>query len=463
MKDFWITFHRWAGITTGIFLISLGLSGALLSWGYEIDAWLNPNLYRAKLGAFLDPYELAARVERQDPRVRVSGFPLSFVPGHAGIYDVRPQTDPDTGRPYQLGFAKLFVDPVEGRILGHRSREEFNLLSAEHFMPTVYTIHHSFGFSDEYYWYIRRLEGALGLAWAINCLIGLYVSMPGLPRRLKLGAAAANLEGGPARMGPTFWARWKPAWKLNFRHGAYRVAFDMHRAFALWVFLLLFLQAASTMATMQFMQRNVLVPILGFFGSHQTPTPFCTSCADLYAKAPFGLGVTRPAPLRPVAKPELDFAAAVARAEAEAARLGISHPVARVSYAGVGFRAGYEGNASVYRVRFFPPGADQRFTPNISSNRISELQIDGVTGALVGQRIPFRGTVADLIIQQAFPIHSGLAYGDWGRVLATVMGLGTAMLAVTGYWIWWRKRHWRRKKPTRSVHTAPSASPLAAE
>src|SRR5437763_1353813 len=99
MKEFWITCHRWAGILTGIFLISMGLSGALLSWGFEIDSWLNPELYRAQFGTTLDPYALAARVEAADPRVKITSMPLSYVPGHAAIFEVRPLIDPATNRP----------------------------------------------------------------------------------------------------------------------------------------------------------------------------------------------------------------------------------------------------------------------------------------------------------------------------------------------------------------------------
>jgi uncharacterized iron-regulated membrane protein len=463
MKEFWVTFHRWAGITTGIFLISMGLSGALLSWGFELDAWLNPELYKVQPGPTLDPFDLAARVEAQVPEVKITSLPLEFVPGHAAIFDVRPALNPETGKPFKLDYFKLWADPVTGQVLGHKSPGRMGL-DRQHLMPTVYEIHHSFGFGPEYYWYIRRLEGALGLAWAVNCLVGLYVSMPKLPRRLSIGRTQASLDAGPPRVTPGFLSRWKPAWKINFRHGAYRVAFDAHRAFALWLFLLLFLQAASTMVTMQFMQRNVVLPTMALFGSIQSPTPFVGTYADLYAEGPFGIGNKRPPPQKPVAKPALDFAAAVGRAQEEAARLGWSDPLGRVLYSG-NVAAIYTGNASVYRVRFFPPGADERLTPNISSNAIKELDIDGVTGDLVGKREPFHGTVADFVIQEAFPIHSGLAYGYWGRIVASVMGAGTVMLAVTGYWIWLRKRHWRLKKPSRSVRAVPSGSgkPLAAE
>ena len=31
-----------------------------------------------------------------------------------------------------------------------------------------------------------------------------------------------------------WWNRWRPAWRIKFNAGAYRINFDIHRAFGLW-------------------------------------------------------------------------------------------------------------------------------------------------------------------------------------------------------------------------------------
>src|SRR3954452_10417456 len=44
MKHFARTIHLWTGLIFGTLLVLQGLTGAVLSWRTEIDAWLNPAL-----------------------------------------------------------------------------------------------------------------------------------------------------------------------------------------------------------------------------------------------------------------------------------------------------------------------------------------------------------------------------------------------------------------------------------
>lgn len=50
----------------------------------------------------------------------------------------------------------------------------------------------------------------------------------------------------------------------------------------------------------------------------------------------------------------------------------------------------------------------------------------GNDGAVIGDRIPWKGTVADIFIQAQFPLHSGRILGMPGRILISVMGLVVA-------------------------------------
>jgi uncharacterized iron-regulated membrane protein len=68
---------------------------------------------------------------------------------------------------------------------------------------------------------------------------------------------------------------------------------------------------------------------------------------------------------------------------------------------------------------------------------------DASDGRLIGQRIPWHGTAADVFMQMQFPVHSGRILGLPGRILMSVMGLIVAVLAATGVVIWYRNRRAR--------------------
>jgi uncharacterized iron-regulated membrane protein len=40
------TLHKWLGLTTGIFLLAIGLSGSFLVYSHSLDRWFNPALYK---------------------------------------------------------------------------------------------------------------------------------------------------------------------------------------------------------------------------------------------------------------------------------------------------------------------------------------------------------------------------------------------------------------------------------
>lgn len=76
--------------------------------------------------------------------------------------------------------------------------------------------------------------------------------------------------------------------------------------------------------------------------------------------------------------------------------------------------------------------------------QVKNLYYDGRDGRLLGDRVPWQGTAADVFVQLQFPLHSGRILGMPGRILMSVMGLLVAMLSVTGIYIWWKKRGGRR-------------------
>ena len=59
MRQAFVLVHRYLGLTMALFLIVAGLTGSVMAFEDEIDAWLNPELFRAASpGPALTPSQL---------------------------------------------------------------------------------------------------------------------------------------------------------------------------------------------------------------------------------------------------------------------------------------------------------------------------------------------------------------------------------------------------------------------
>jgi uncharacterized iron-regulated membrane protein len=418
MRAFWTLIHRWLGLATALFLIVSGLTGAVISWDHEIDGWLNSKLYdTASRGPFKDPFVLAAAVEADDPRARVAYLPLGFEEGHTAGYFVQPRTDPATGRPFKLGYNRVYVDPVTAQVIGRRDSTAISL-SPETLMPFLRKLHYTLHVPAM--WGTDRLGhwimGTIALVWLIDSFVGVYLTTP---RRLKTPPAAPPVHRKPAR----WWNRWLPSWTVRWRAGGYKLNFDLHRAGGLWIWPLIII-IAFTSATLNL--RELFYPALALV-SKPTPGP-----SALVKFAPLGSRI----------EPTIGFAEVVGMADAEARRRGWTTPLGGVFY---NQRGGF------YNVSFF----DHASHDDSDGMGLSNLYIDGRDGHLISSNHPWHGTAADVFAQLQLPLHGGRILGLWGRILMSLMGLVVAMLSITGLVIWARKRRARRlPKPARIARPA---------
>jgi uncharacterized iron-regulated membrane protein len=390
------------------------LSGAAISWGYELDRWLNPNLFnvpRRSVAPNRSPTQLIADVERLAPGLRVISLPLHYEVGSAAIIGVRTQ-DPTADAASRLGFNQVFIDPVDGRILGTRDTER-NALDPPHLLWTVQRLHQGLLVPDSKRWGLW-LMGCVAIAWMFNALIGLYLTLP------IVRASTANPATALLRM-KHFAHRWKPSWRIAFGAGAARVTLDTHRALALWFWLLIVTQAFTGAA--QNLRREVLLPVLRSL-STVTPGPFDA--------------------LRPVPRPSIGMVDLTARAQDEARLRRWSLPLGSVLYT-----PGY----GVYSARFFPPGADHTLSRGVVREDVRELYFDGADGRVLGERVPWRGTLADIVVQIRLPLHSARIYGRAGQIIPTILGLATATLTIAGILTWLRRRSPRIQAHRRAAAT----------
>lgn len=395
MRKILVLVHRWLGLATALFLFQAGLTGALIAWDHELDALLNPELYRSHHppGAeLLPPLRLAEIVERDDPRVQVTFTPLAVERGGALMLSVQPRTDAATGKPHELGFDQVAVNPVTGQVQARREWGALSL-SRQQLMPFLYKLHYSLHLPaasgvELGIW----LMGLVAMVWVVDAFVALWISFP------RLGA-------------------WRKSFSFRFDKGGYRLTFDLHRSGGVWAWLLLLPLGVS--AVSMNLNREVVRPLV--------------NALSPLSDSPFASRTPRAEPTAPA----LSRARAVSLAAAEASRLGLAEPPGGVFYSPA---------FDVFGVGFYAPGNDH-------GDGLGNpwLYFDGQTGAPAGAELPGRGSAGDRFMQLQFPLHSGRILGVTGRVLITALGLVIAMLSVTGVVIWAKKRRLRALGPSRAA------------
>lgn len=79
--------------------------------------------------------------------------------------------------------------------------------------------------------------------------------------------------------------------------------------------------------------------------------------------------------------------------------------------------------------------------------------VDQYTGEIIAVRDGISGPAGTGILQWAYILHSGDAWGWFGRLLVFLAGLACPLLAATGAARWWQKRHAARRAARRRVRT----------
>ncbi len=407
MRFFFTLLHRWVGLTTAGFLFIAGITGAIISWDHELDELINPHLTEAKnQGEPLASLDLAKYFEQQNPKARVTHIPLASEPGNSLSFFVTGRVDPVTKRQYELGYNQVFFDPVTGDELGRREWGSVWPITSETFVSFLYVLHYSLHIPEM--WGIDAwglwLMGTIALLWTLDCFVGFYLTLPA--RRPPRAERPKPVERQLAR---GWWTRWKPAWKIKTSGSPYRINFDIHRAFSLWTWGLVFMLAFTAFSLNLY--REIFYPVMSTM-SEVTPTPFDTRAERSHDD--------------PI-EPKLGYAEVLDRARTDAERRGWAAPIGDVYYA---------ETFGVYGVRFFHPGDDH----GAAGVGPAEIYYDGIDGRYLGDFEPWKGSVADIFVQAQFPVHSGRILGLPGRILVSILGLVVATLSVTGIIVWWKKR-----------------------
>lgn len=163
--------HRWAGLTLGVLVVVICLSGAIAVFRPEIDRLACKPASAAPRAADLDA--IAAGLHAGSPGSRVASLVLASAAGEADTWMLRSERE---------GSWMVFTDPATGEELG-RTRGRWSSAAA----AWIARFHHDLWLPPAG----GVVVGVGGLALVVFCLSGLYLCWPGLfRRRLDLHRAA---------------------------------------------------------------------------------------------------------------------------------------------------------------------------------------------------------------------------------------------------------------------------------
>lgn len=373
MRAVLVQLHRYLGLTLAGLLFLIGTTGAVLAFQRELDAALNPGLYRAASQAPALPLDiLKARVERQLPGAAIVAIQPPWAQGETALLKVEPGSSEAS-----LDYDEVFVDPGSGKVAGTRLRGAC-CLAPVNLVPFLFKLHYTLHLPG--LWGVW-LTGGVAALWTIDCVVALALSAPRGGRRL---------DG------------WRRALSIKPRASGPRRVVDLHRAPGLWLWIVLLMTAVTGVGLN--LRDQVFEPVVSFF-SPVTPPLFEQPTPD------------KPSPDR------LTFDQAAVWAQ-DLARAG-GRP-GTVAYVLRSEELHAYGVAITRREHGDPRGG---LGPDW-------YYLDTRDGALRSSDLAGRGTKGDVVMQARYPLHTGLAFGRAGQLLICFAGLATASLSVTGVLIW---------------------------
>lgn len=408
IRRVFVWLHRWTGLLLAGFLVLVGLTGSLLAFNSELERLISPQLFAASRpgAAPLDLATLAERAEALVPQARVESVTIS-APDQITVR-MTPRKDSATEKPHQLNFDQLFLDPWTGMELGRRMNTDITQ-GWINFMPFIYDLHWRLALGAAGFWIL----GIVAVAWTIDCFVGFYLTLPVAVEK--------------------FWQRWKPAWLIKWRAGAYRLNFDLHRASGLWLWAMLFIFAwSSVMMDM----RPVYEWGTARLFDYRSPTDEFMSMAQ-HAKA----------------MPRLDWRAAQAAGERLMTREAEHHGFTAGQPLGLGYIP--EFGAYQYEVR-----SSRDVFERAPQGGSTAVIFDGDTGVLIELSLPTGERSGNTVESWLYALHMARVFGVPYQIFVCVLGLIVAMLSGTGVYIWWKKRRARKFSRARR---GEAAQPLRAE
>ena len=406
MRQTLLVVHRWAGLLGAAFLFLAGITGTVIAYEEELESWLNPGWFvvepprdaSGNLRPMLDPFELREQVQRALPDYVVNLVRFNRKPDRSQVLFLRPRPG------VEVANDQVFVDPYSGEILGMRKYGE-SLFKRQTAITFIYDLHHSLALPGAIGGWIL---GIVAIVWMFDSFIGLILTLP---------------RGRP------FMSKWSVAWKIKRNAAPLRLNMDLHRAFSLWLFVVLLLFAVSSV--MLNLRQEVFRPVMS--------TVF-----------DFSPQFEAPRRAQPLDQPTLDYRAAAARGER------VLQALAQEKH----FTVNYPDSVTYNRNGGFYIYLANTSRDIVRNRGQTAVYFDANSGAMLGWRIQTGEAAGDTISRWLQSLHMAQIWGWPYQLFVALIGLVVAMLSVTGVVIWWSKRR-ARVSATRRTRAASQALPLA--
>jgi len=400
--------HRYSGLYMAFFLIVAGLTGSILAFYHELDGWLNADRHYVAIEKLplLDGFALREKALALEPHAQMNSI---FFPKPGQVYEaiITPDLDPATGKPYELAHKSILLNPYTGNLIDYLYDEGFWPLTRHNILQFIYKLHFQLALGEIGTW----LFGIAAILWTIDCFVAFYLTFPIRRKRPDLHSTDVRPRN--------FLSRWSVAWKIKWPASVYRLNFDLHRAGGLWTWVMLFVFAwSSVLLNLPQIYRPVMAAMVGLPASNSTPPPV----------------LTQPRP-----KPLIDWS----NAQSIGRSLLAGEPRLKNYTLESEELLAYQPELGVfgYYVKMHNAGNESEGVM---------LYFDGDNGEIVsllhgdGQHIYY--SISNWLVA----LHMAKIWGLPYKIFVCFMGLVITMLAVTGLYIWLKKRRARHLANNRS-------------
>lgn len=114
------------------------------------------------------------------------------------------------------------------KIIGTRDKEEWAWRNT---MYKIFWLHRELLLGDSG----KLILGIVALVWALNCFIGFYLTFPRALNKKKINTTK---DKPFTKKRVSFFKRWLPAWKIRTKTNIFKLNYDLHHAFGLWLWLI---------------------------------------------------------------------------------------------------------------------------------------------------------------------------------------------------------------------------------
>ena len=389
--------HWFLGITAGIVLAVVGVTGAVLSFEHDLLKAMNAGVMTVPVPgrAPLAPADLLARIAQAEPGKSIASITLSSEPGDAARVGFAPPANAQPGPGGRVRGESRYVDPYTGALLGQPRGEGF--------FRTSMQIHRWLAAGDVG----KQIVGASTVALVFFCLSGLYLRWP---RK---------------------WRDWRAWLRLDAALKGRSFLWHLHSVVGTWVVVAYLVMSLTGLFWSYDWYRSGLYTITG------TPVP------AQRGGPPGGAPAKPPAPRGDAAPPAaLDVAAAFAAFDAVVparSTLTLRLPTA----AGQALEFSYQD----------PDPAHERAN--------NKLVLEAGTLAVSAHERYDDKPAGQKIMASILPLHSGSFFGLPGLLLFGLASLAMPLFAITGWMLYLDRRRKKRAVREAEARAVPAAAAQA--